>query len=270
MGNSHNHVAVGGEGISQFVMAIPFLLALVLYLVAVVVSSRQFKKQWSVIRSVLWIVGILCASIAIIGPLADRAHEDFAAHMIGHVLLGMLAPLLMVLATPMTLMLRTLPVRSARRITAILKSVPVQIITNPLCTASLNVGGLWLLYTTDLYVLMQQNIIIHILVHIHVFVAGYLFTMSIIYLEPTPHLISFTYRSIVLVGTFAAHSILSKYIYAHPPSGISSAQSETGGRIMYYGGDAIELMIVFIFCYQWYKNARPRGNVFINKTPTHV
>ena len=114
--------------------------------------------------------------------------------MVGHVLLGMLAPLLMVLATPMTLILRTIPVRSARRLTRILKSLPVQIITNPLCAASLNVGGLWLLYTTDLYVLMQQNIIIHILVHIHVFVAGYLFTMSIIYLEPTPHRLSFTFR----------------------------------------------------------------------------
>lgn len=269
MGNSHSHVA-GSEVNLQLIMAIPFLLAVVLYLAAVVVSNRQLKKQWSKVRSVLWMVGILCASMAIIGPLAERAHEDFAAHMVGHVLLGMLAPLLMVLATPMTLILRTIPVRSARRLTRILKSLPVQIITNPLCAASLNVGGLWLLYTTDLYVLMQQNIIIHILVHIHVFVAGYLFTMSIIYLEPTPHRLSFTYRSMVLVGAFAAHSILSKYIYAHPPSGISSAQSEIGGLIMYYGGDAIELLVIFIFCFQWYKNARPRGKVFIIKTPTHV
>jgi putative membrane protein len=258
MGNSHSHMG-GNEVISQFVLAMPFLVALVLYGVAVFVSNQRHKKQWPLVRSALWIVGILCASLAVIGPLADRAHSDFRAHMVGHVLLGMLAPLLMVLATPMTLILRTLPVRLARRLTRVLKSLPVLLITNPLFAACLNMGGLWLLYTTELYVLMQQNMIIHILVHIHVFLAGYLFTMSIIYMEPTSHRLSFTYRSIVLVLAFAAHGVLSKYIYAHPPNGISAAQAEIGGQIMYYGGDAIELLLIFIFCFQWYKNARPRG-----------
>ncbi|MGB2993236.1 MAG: cytochrome c oxidase assembly protein, partial [Paenisporosarcina sp.] len=61
------------------------------------------------------------------------------------------------------------------------------------------------------------------------------------------------------VLAFAAHGILSKHIYAHPPSGISATQAETGGQIMYYGGDVIELILIFIFCFQWYKNTRPRG-----------
>jgi len=258
MGNSHSHVG-GNEVISQLVLVMPFLVALVLYGVAVVVSNQRHKKQWPLVLSALWIVGIFCASLAVLGPVADRAHSDFRAHMVGHVLLGMLAPLLLVLAKPMTLILRTLPVRLARRLTRVLKSLPMQVITNPFFAAILNIGGLWFLYTTELYVLMQQNMMVHIVVHIHVFLAGYLFTMSIIYMEPTPHQLSFTYRSIVLVLAFAAHGILSKYIYAHPPSGISSTQAETGGQIMYYGGDVIELILIVIFCFQWYKNARPRG-----------
>ncbi|MGB2991853.1 MAG: cytochrome c oxidase assembly protein [Paenisporosarcina sp.] len=258
MGNSHSHVG-GNELIFQLVMVMPFVVASVLYFVAVVVSNKRLKKQWSRVRSTLWGVGIVLALLAVVGPLAERAHGDFRAHMVGHVLLGMLAPLLLVLATPMTLILRTLPVRQARRLTRLLKSLPMQVITNPLLAAILNIGGLWFLYTTELYGLMQQNMMVHILVHIHVFLAGYLFTMSIIYMEPTPHRLSFTYRSIVLVLAFAAHGILSKYIYAHPPSGISTTQAETGGQIMYYGGDAIELILIVIFCFQWYKNARPRG-----------
>ncbi|MDX1805475.1 MAG: cytochrome c oxidase assembly protein [Paenisporosarcina sp.] len=258
MANSHSHVG-GNEGIFQLLLVMPFLVTLVLYGFAVVLSNQRHKKQWPLIRSASWIVGILCASLAVIGPIAERAHEDFRAHMVGHVLLGMLAPLLLVLATPMTLVLRTLPVRLARRLARVLKSLPVLLITNPLFAACLNMGGLWLLYTTELYVLMQQNMISHIGVHIHVFLAGYLFTMSIIYMEPTSHRLSFTYRSIVLVLAFAAHGVLSKYIYAHPPNGISAAQAEIGGQIMYFGGDAIEFVLIFIFCFQWYKDVRPRG-----------
>ncbi len=258
MGNSHSHVG-GNEVIFQLVMIMPFLVALVLYFLAVVVSNKRLKKQWSLLRSTLWGVGIVLALLTVVGPLAERAHVDFRAHMVGHVILGMLAPLLLVLATPMTLILRTLPVRLARRLTRVLKSLPMQVITNPLFAAFLNVGGLWFLYTTELYALMQHNVMVHILVHIHVFLAGYLFTMSIIYMEPTPHRLSFTYRSIVLVLAFAAHGVLSKYIYAHPPSGISVTQAEAGGQIMYYGGDVIELILIVIFCFQWYKNARPRG-----------
>jgi putative membrane protein len=255
--NSHSH-ASGNEVIFQLIIALPFLIGLFFYLAAVVVSNRRLKKQWSLVRSTFWMVGILCASIAVIGPLAERAHGDFSAHMMGHLLIGMLAPLLMVLATPMTLILRTLPVRSARRLTRVMKSLPIRIISNPIFATCLNVGGLWLLYTTDLFILMQQHMILHILVHIHVFLAGYLFTMSIIYMEPTPHRISYTYRSIVLLVALAAHGILSKYIYAHPPSGISTAQAEKGAMIMYYGGDAIELVVIFIFCFQWFKNTNPR------------
>lgn len=269
MGNSHSHTT-DTEVIVQVLTIMPFLIAFVLYIAAVVVSNRRLKKQWSLVRSTLWVVGILCASISVIGPLAERAHGDFSVHMMGHILLGMLAPLLMVLASPMTLFLRALPVRAARRLTGFLKSLPVRIMTDPIFTACLNVGGLWFLYTTDLYALMQQQLILHILVHSHVFLAGYLFTMSIIHMEPIPNRISYTYRSIVLVIAFAAHGILSKYMYEHPPSGVSTTQAENGSMIMYYGGDAIELVVVFIFCFQWYKNARPRSKVFINKTPTHV
>ena len=66
------------------------------------------------------------------------------------------------------------------------------------------------------------------------------------------------FRAIVLVCSLAGHSILSKYLYAHPPIGVSSADAETGAMLMYYGGDLIDLGLILIFCYQWYKATRPR------------
>jgi len=244
--------------ITQTLFVVLLILVLVWYIVAVAMTSRRYKKKWPLQRTIFWITGILCASVAVIGPLAEQAHMNFILHMISHLLLGMLAPLLMVVSAPMTLVLRTLKVKHARRLSFLLRSRLTGILTNPIFTTILNVGGLWIIYTTDIYMLMQQDMFIHLLVHVHVFLAGYLFTISVIYIDPSSHRKSFVYRSIVLLIAVAGHGILSKYIYAHPPNGVTKAQSETGGIIMYYGGDAIELAVIFILCFQWYKSTRPK------------
>ena len=53
------------------------------------------------------------------GPVATAAHSTFAAHMAGHLLRGMAAPLVLVLGAPVTLALRALPVAEARTLTGI-------------------------------------------------------------------------------------------------------------------------------------------------------
>ncbi|WP_129725998.1 cytochrome c oxidase assembly protein [Ectobacillus funiculus] len=245
------------EAIPQILLSLPFALALVMYIVCVAISV-YCGKSWSPYHTASWIIGVFCAALAVVGPLASDAHMDFTVHMLSHLLLGMLAPLLIVLAAPVTIVLRTLSVTSARHLSRILRSRPVRIISNPITASLLNIGGLWILYTTNLYMVMQQNMFVHIVLHMHVFLAGYLFTVSIIYIDPTPHRTSFTYRAIVLVMALAGHSILSKHIYAHPPSGVPAAHAEKGAMLMYYGGDAIDLVLISIFCFQWFRAARPR------------
>ncbi|MEH7158410.1 cytochrome c oxidase assembly protein [Neobacillus drentensis] len=243
--------------VPQLILSLPFILALVIYLIAFVITKRR-RKTWPLHRLFLWIAGISCTIITVAGPLAARSHQDFTAHMLGHLLLGMLAPLLMVLARPMTLLLRTMEVKQARMLISILKSKPLRLLCHPIIVSLLNVGGLWILYLTSLFQTMHHNGWLHILVHLHVFLAGYFFTGAFIYADPQPHRTGFLYRSIVLILALACHSILSKYIYAHPPLGVPINQAKTGGLLMYYGGDVIELMLITILCYQWYKDSRPR------------
>jgi putative membrane protein len=184
--------------------------------------------------------------------------------MVGHLFLGMLSPLFLAHAAPMTLLMRTLGVGHARKLSRVLKSFPVSMYCHPIAASILNIGGLWVLYTTELYSAMQHNALLHTVVHLHVFLAGYLYTVSIIYLDPTPHRYSFIYRAIVLIMSLAAHSVLSKYIYAYPPAGVPIDQAQAGGMIMYYGGDIIEIGLIFLFCRQWYKAARPRTSAALN------
>ena len=250
--------------VTRLILSLPFIIAFIIYLNAVILVDLR-KSSWRLTLLILWIAGVSCALVAIAGPLAARSHQDFTAHMLSHLLLGMLAPLLMVLARPMTLILRTLNVNQARYLSYFLKSTPIRFMRSPIVASLLNIGGLWVLYTTSLYQTMQHNVLVHIVVHLHVFLAGYLFTGAFIYTDPQPHRTSYHHRSRVLLIALACHGILSKYIYAHPPMGVPSVQAKTGGLLMYYGGDAIDLILITLLCYQWYKCTWPRTIEFFKE-----
>jgi putative membrane protein len=247
--------------LAQLVLLLPFMIAIGTYLFAVVLLSRR-QKSWPLYRVISWTIGSLTAMCSVSGPLAKLIHLNFAAHMVGHLLLGMLSPLCMVLGAPVKLLMKSLAVIHARNLSKLLRRKIFKIWREPIVTSILNVGGLWILYCTDLFQYMQENLFVYILVHLHVFLAGYLFTASFIYSDPVPHRASFVYRSVVIVLALGCHSILSKYIYTHPPPGVPDGQAQLGSMIMYYGGDAIEVLMLFIFCFDWYKYHRhsPRNN----------
>jgi putative membrane protein len=235
----------------QLVLTTLFITLFGIY-AACVRRSRNMHKRWPVARTICWNVGVLCALAGATGPLAERAHANFSAHMLGHLLLGMLAPLLMACAAPMTVLLRALHVSSVRQLSRFLRrNRVIGLYSDPAVAALLNIGGLWLLYGTDLYLFMQHNELVHLLVHIHVFLAGYLFTASIVYTDPVSRRRSYLYRAVVLVAAMAGHSILAKRLYAFPPAGVPANEEESGALLMYFGGDLIDLVLIILFCREW-------------------
>lgn len=250
---NHDFFTHGTSTIFFFMLSLVFLMFIFLYLLAVKRSNHRYKK-WPFYRTVCWVFGVMLAGVSTVAPLYKT--PDFIEHMMYHLLLGMLSPLLMVLSAPLTLLFRTLKVNHARIVTRVLKSFPVTLYHHPLIASFLNIGGLCLLYLTDLYHLMHHHFLLFLLIHIHLFVAGYLFTASMIYIDPRAHPFSFSYRSVVLILALAGHAILSKWIYAYPPSGVSPYQAEVGGMMMYYGGDLIDAMIIFFLCLEKYQRFR--------------
>ena len=251
----HNLQPVMG-GVETTIVILLFLAFLV-YPLAAALTSLHYRA-WPVHRCFLWSLGIFSIALVFTGPLADLAQRNFVGHMWSHLLLGMLAPLLLLLSKPVTLLLRSMPIIAARRLSIVLKSRPFQLLSHPFTALFLNSGGLYVLYVTHAFQWMHESVFAYVLIHLHVFLAGYLFTASIIYIDVAAHRLSYLLRSIVLIASLAAHKTLSKFIYANPPAGVPKEQAETGGMVMYYGGDLIELVIVFILCWQWYKATAPR------------
>ena len=228
-----------------------FLLISALYIIPLLVN-----KKWPKTLLVYWLIGAACIAFSITGSLARDAHHHFTAHMMVHLLLGMIAPLFFVLAKPVTLFVRTLPTTAARRLMHFFKMPYIRLIAHPMTAALLNVGGLWLLYTTNLYGMMHTSAFVHYVVHLHIFFAGYVFTHVILSIDFYPHRASWRLRAIVLIVAIAAHNILAKWIYANPLQMISQQQAEIGAMWMYYGGAIVELAIITLLCYEQYQRVQ--------------
>ncbi|QNU27126.1 cytochrome c oxidase assembly protein [Geobacillus sp. 46C-IIa] len=245
----------------EILFVLAFVLSLVAYSSAALVSSRR-RKPWPLFRIVCWGIGTFCAMVAIIGPLAHRAHGDFVTHMWSHWLLAMLAPLLMAMAKPVALLLQMVPTHWAQHLFLLLKSWPLRFLRHPATAVLLHTGGLWIVYTTPFYAAMYENTALYLFVHLHMFLAGYLFTAVILAIEPMPNRPSFTLRVAALITASAAHAVLAKYIYAHPPKTIPVEQAKAGAMVMYYSGDVIDISLMIILFAQWYRANRPRALPF--------
>lgn len=251
---AHQHLDINSV---SFILAIPFFLLIILYGIAVIKSNQSYR-QWPWYHTTCWISGNVLCLLAVAGPLAEASHQFFSVHMVAHLLLGMIGPLFMVLAKPVTLLLRSLPIKTARKVTTTLKKRPFHLLLNPLFTTVLNIGGLWLLYRTELFTLMHHSMLLYIDIHAHIFLAGYFFTASIIYIDKLHQGYSFLFRAIILILALAGHQILAKSFYGYPPSSVEKMEAEKGSMIMYYGGDVVDLVIIIIFCYQWFKVTKPK------------
>ncbi len=166
----------------------------------------------------------------------------FAGHMTQHVLIGMVAPLGLVLGAPVTLLLRVLPVPAARRLTRLLRSSPARVLTHPVTALVLTTGSLAALYLTPLYAYAG-----HPLVHLHLVLSGFLFAWAVAGADPAPHRPSVTVRLVVLGVAIAAHATLSQLLYAGAYVQIPAtvADRQAGATIMYYAGDLAELLLAF-------------------------
>ncbi|AMW13766.1 cytochrome C oxidase assembly protein [Streptomyces qaidamensis] len=249
----HGHDAAGGT-LDWLPPALVLLAAAGAYLLLVRrAHHRNPALGWSRWRTGFFLGGIVLLGVALLPPVAPFAHEDFRGHMAQHLLIGMYAPLALVLAAPVTLLLRTLPASRGRRLTAVLHSPPARVIAHPVAALVLSTGSLVVLYFTPLYNATAAGPAAHWLLHAHFLLSGCLFAHAIAGPDPAPTRPGVRARLVYLGVAIAAHAVISQLMYAgfrvdiHAPVD----QVQGGAEIMYYGGDLAELLLAAALVATW-------------------
>ncbi|SCL33777.1 putative membrane protein [Micromonospora nigra] len=224
------------------------LAACWVYLAAALRQRGRDGAGWSHWRTAAFAAGCALLATALILPA-----DDFVGHMWQHLLLGMLAPLGLVLGAPGTLALRTVDRRAGRAAVHVLRHPALRPLTHPVTGLLLTAGGLWLLHLTPLYRATLVDPLLHDLVHLHFLVSGCLFTWSMAGPDPGPHRPRVPVRLVVLGAAVVAHASLAQLLYAGllvdvpaPPE-----QLRAGATVMYYGGDLAEILLALALLAGW-------------------
>jgi putative copper resistance protein D len=190
-------------------------LMVALYIKGVVVLTKRGDK-WPIGRTIAFALGIAATNFATSGGLGLYAQFSFSYHMMSHMVLGMIAPIGLVLGAPMTLALRTLPQgrnsdeRGVRgSLLAALHSKIGVIYTNPIVALAIFDGSLFALYFTDLFAVLMQGHVGHLFMSLHFLAAGFLFFFIIIGVDPNPRRVHHLVQIVILFAAMSIHAFFS-------------------------------------------------------------
>jgi cytochrome c oxidase assembly factor CtaG/putative copper export protein len=191
------------------------IFAVALYIKGVIILSRRGDK-WPVGRTIAFALGISAIDFATSGGLGVYSRFAFSNHMLSHMVLGMIAPIGIVLGAPVTLALRTLPIgrtdqeRGIRgSFIALLHSKLSKIYTHPVVALAIFDGSLFALYFTPLFGNLMQGHSGHFFMSIHFLLAGILFFQVLIGIDPMPRKVPHIVKVIIIFAAMSIHAFFS-------------------------------------------------------------
>ncbi len=187
------------------------LFALTFYLMGVVRLARR-GDHWSIGRTVAFVSGMVLLIFATSSGLAVYGMYLFSVHMMGHMLLSMAIPVLLVLGGPVTLAARAIDARgdsswgSREWILHTVHSRYVETIGHPLIAAPLFAVSLIVFYYSPIFRWALEDHLGHHWMVFHFVASGYIFAQMLIGVDPQRHRPVYPLRLIIVLATMAFHA----------------------------------------------------------------
>lgn len=187
------------------------LFGVLMYLGGVWRLHRRGDK-WPIGRTIAWVAGLALLFYTTNGAFNAYEQYLFSVHMLGHMMLTMLIPLVLVLGAPITLALRATHKRSdgswggREWILWMVQTPYSKVITHPAVAAVVFAGSLWVFYFTPIARWAAEEHIGHQWMIIHFLISGYLFSLSMIGIDPVPYRFPYALRIVTLFATMASHA----------------------------------------------------------------
>src|SRR6266536_2889211 len=216
-------------------------------------------------RMVCFGAGLLAIVVAVDGPPDVLSGVSFSAHMVQHLLLQLVAPPLLLLGGPLSLLLRADPPWLPRRaLVRLLRSRPVRVLAHPVTALSLFTVVLVGWHLTALYNLALERDWVHELEHVAFLVTALLFWWPAIGVDPAPHRLSYPARLLYLFLDMPVMAYLglaianaSYVLYPHyaaqqTPWGASALQDQgVAGTIMWVSGTFTMIPAIAVVFLRW-------------------
>jgi cytochrome c oxidase assembly factor CtaG len=223
--------------------------------------ARRSGTRWPALHTASFLAGLGGCALATNSSIAVYDMSLFTAHMIGHLMLVMLAPALLMAAQPLNLLLAATDGARRQRIERILHGRVVSLLTAPpVALASYTV----VIVGTHLTGLMNQ-IMRHTwagqLEHLAYLLLGCQFFAVVLGNPPIRWKLAAPARLFMLalsmaVDTFTGVTLLQTTVavsMSPPPDAHVNplTDTQTGGAIMWFGGDAIMAVIMVVIAVGW-------------------
>ncbi|MGW9434706.1 cytochrome c oxidase assembly protein [Streptomyces sp. NPDC055607] len=246
------------------------LAALVLYGWGVA-RLRRRGDAWPVSRTAFFTVGVLTVALVMCTKLNDYGMVMFSVHMVQHMVVSMLSPILLLLGAPMTLALRALPVAGRgstgprELLLKLLHSRYMKVVTHPGFTIPMFIASLYALYFTPLFDFLMGSKPGHIGMMVHFLMVGVVFFWPIMGVDPGPHRPGYVMRMLELFAGMPFHAFFGIALmmasepmvgtYASPPASLgidALTDQNAAGGIAWAFSEIPSVLVLIALVYQWY------------------
>jgi cytochrome c oxidase assembly factor CtaG len=235
------------------------------YLYGVSILHRRGDK-WPLGRTAAFVVGglgtMVVATMSCLGTYDDTL---LSVHMIQHMVLSMVVPVFFALGAPVTLALRTLPLKWRQRLVALLHSRFARVFSFPLVTGVLFVATPFALYSTGWYEATLRNDYLHEVTHLHFILVGCLWFWPLLGIDPVPGRLAYPFRMLAIFATLPFHAILgltimqsNDLIAANWYNSLGRTwgstpltDQHTAGGILWGSGDLVGFFVFLALGIQW-------------------
>ncbi|SJZ63174.1 putative copper resistance protein D [Marinactinospora thermotolerans DSM 45154] len=239
---------------------------------AAVLRLRRRGDRWPWGRLVAWYAGLLTIVVVQLSGVATYAMVLFSTHMVQHMVLSMLTPILLVLGAPATLALRALKPAKRRGdrgprewLTAFLHSRYSRFVTHPAFAVPMFVGSTYALYFTPLFGSLMSDHLGHLFMGVHFLLTGFLFYWIMIGVDPAPRKYPYLLRIVLLLLVMGFHAFFGIAIMMQSaPLGmeyygrfevpwLESVEDDqyTGGGIAWAIGEIPTTIVLIALVVQW-------------------